>query len=32
MISIKDIVYRVICISPDGEQIDITSITTNLGW
>ena len=32
MISIKDIIYRVICISPDGEQIDITSITTNLGW
>ena len=32
MISIKNIVYRVICITPDGEQIDITSITTNLGW
>ena len=32
MIDLRDISYRVVCITPDGTQLDITSITTGLGW
>lgn len=32
MINLKDVRYRVVCITPEGKRLDITSITTNLGW
>ena len=32
MIDLRDISYRVVCITPDGTQLDITSVTTGLGW
>lgn len=32
MVDLRTIEYRVVCISPDGTQLDITSITTGLGW
>lgn len=32
MINIGEIEYRVVCITPDGEQLDLTPVTTNLGW
>lgn len=32
MIDLRDIVYRVVCVTPDGTQLDITPVTTGLGW
>lgn len=32
MVDLKNISYRVVCITPDGKQLDITRITSNLGW
>lgn len=32
MINLKDVGYRVVCITPEGKKLDITSLTTNLGW
>lgn len=32
MIDIKAVTYRVVAVTPDGEQLDITPATTNLGW
>ena len=32
MIDLKNMHYRVVCMPPDGKKLDITSISTNLGW
>lgn len=32
MIDLRSIEYRVVCITPDGEQLDITPVCTDLGW
>lgn len=32
MLEIRKIAYRIICIAPDGTQLDLTQITTGLGW
>ena len=32
MIDLRDIAYRVVCVTPDGTQLDITPVTTGLGW
>ena len=32
MIDLRKVDYRVICISPEGEQLDLTPICTDLGW
>lgn len=32
MIDLRKIEYRVVCITPGGEQLDITPACTDLGW
>ena len=32
MIDLRKIEYRVVCITPEGEQLDLTPICTDLGW
>lgn len=32
MIDLRLLEYRTVAITPDGEQLDITDITTDLGW
>ena len=32
MIDLYKMDYRVICISPEGEQLDLTPVCTDLGW
>ena len=32
MIDLRYIAYRVVVVTPDGTQLDVTDITTNLGW
>lgn len=32
MIDISGIAYSVVAVTPDGEQLDITGITSELGW
>lgn len=32
MIDLRNISYRVVCVTPDGTPLDIPSVTTGLGW
>ncbi len=32
MIDLRQLEYRVVAVTPEGEQLDITNVTTNLGW
>lgn len=32
MIDLRHVSYRVVAVTPDGEQLDVTNVTTNLGW
>lgn len=32
MIDVAKLVYRVVAVSPEGEQIDLTDVTSALGW
>ena len=32
MLDLSRVEYRVTCVTPDGQQLDLTPISTGLGW
>ena len=32
MIDLNKVEYRVVAVTPDGQQLDLTDITHGLGW